>query len=153
MPGVESSWFPSRQHAFVFRNWTLVPVDRLAKVLETSVENVSAMATSMGLPAQENIEPQWNSSKGYITVLRSNWNLLNYDQLITLLGITRPELAWRLKEDDFLYVKLGNLKPFCTPLIYEAPTKEIGAKALQIAIWVKEIGNLAFAPENRGSHS
>ena len=40
MPGVESSWFPSRQHAFVFRNWTLVPVDRLAKVLETSVENV-----------------------------------------------------------------------------------------------------------------
>jgi len=147
MPGVESSWFPSRQHAFVFRNWTLVPVDRLAKVLETSVENVSAMATSMGLPAQENIEPQWNSSKGYITVLRSNWNLLNYDQLITLLGITRPELAWRLKEDDFLYVKLGNLKPFCTPLIYEAPTKEIGAKALQISKWVKEIGNLAFAPE------
>jgi len=147
MPGVESSWFPSRQHAFVFRNWTLVPVDRLAKVLETSVENVSAMATSMGLSAQENIEPQWNSSKGYITVLRSNWNLLNYDQLITLLGITRTELAWRLKEDDFLYVKLGNLKPFCTPLIYEAPTKEIGVKALQISKWVKEIGNLAFAPE------
>ena len=146
-PAVEFNWFPSRQHAFVFRNWTLVPVERLAKVLDTTVENTGAMATSMGLPPQGRIEPQWNSSKGYITVLRSNWNLLNYDQLLTLLGITRKELAWRLKEDDFLYVKLGSLKPFCSPLIYQSPGKDIQGKAAKIAKWVKEIGNLAFAPE------
>lgn len=146
-PAVEFSWFPSRQYAFVFRNWTLVPVERLAKVLETSVEKVTAIAASMGLPSQGNIEPQWNSSKGYITVVRSNWNLLNYDQLITLLGITRQELAWRLKEDDFLYVKLGNLKPLCPPLAYENPEKAVAAKAARIAKWVKEVGNLAFAPE------
>ena len=147
IPAVQYSWFPSRLHAFVFRNWTLVPDDRLAKVLETSVENVTELAASMGLPPQVNIENQWSTSKGYITLVRSNWNLLNYDQLLTLLGISRKEMAWRLKEDDFLYVKLGNLKPFCAPLIYEAPTKDMLAKASQISKWVKEIGDLAFAPE------
>ena len=146
-PAVEYSYFPSRQHAFVFRNWTLVPADRLAKVLETTVQNVSALASSMGLPPQGNIEAQWNSSKGYITVVRSNWNLLNYDQLLTLLGITRKELAWRLKEDDFLYVKLGNLKPMCPPLIYETPNSKTDARAAEISTWVKEIGEIAFAPE------
>ena len=89
-PAVEFSWFPSRQHAFVFRNWTMVPVERLAKVLETSVENISGLAVSMGLPPQDNIEPQWNSSKGYITVIRSNWNLLNYDQLVNFAGDFLP---------------------------------------------------------------
>ena len=146
-PAVEFSYFPSRQHAFVFRNWTLVPAERLAKVLETTVQNVSALASSMGLPQQGNIEPQWNSSKGYITVVRSNWNLLNYDQLLTLLGTTRKELAWRLKEDDFLYVKLGNLKPMCAPLIYETPDSKTEARAAEISTWVKEIGEIAFAPE------
>jgi len=146
-PAVEFSWFPSRQHAFVFRNWTMVPVERLAKVLETSVENISGLAVSMGLPPQDNIEPQWNSSKGYITVIRSNWNLLNYDQLVNLLGISCRELAWRLKEDDFLYVKLGNLKPLCPPLYYVNPDMEMAAKSVKIAKWVKEIGNLAFTPE------
>ena len=146
-PAVEYSYFPSRQHAFVFRNWTLVPADRLAKVLETSVENISALASSMGLPPQGYIEPQWNSSKGYITVVRSNWNLLNYDQLLTLLRTTRKELAWRLKEDDFLYVKLGNLKPFCPALIYVKPDEKTEARAAEISAWVKEIGEVAFAPE------
>ena len=146
-PAIECSWFTSRQHAFVFRNWTLVPLERLAKVLGTSEENVTTLAGSMGLPAQGNIESQWNSSKGYITVIRSNWNLLNYDQLLILLGITRKELAWRLKEDDFLYVKLGNLKPLCAPLIYEIPGKDARVRSAKIAKWVKEIGNLAFAPE------
>ena len=144
---VEYSYFPSRQHAFVFRNWTLVPADRLAKVLETTVQNVSALASSMGLPPQGNIEPQWNSSKGYITLIRSNWNLLNYEQLLTLLGTTRKELAWRLKEDDFLYVKLGNFKPLCPPLVYETPDKKTEAKAAEILTWVKEIGEIAFAHE------
>ena len=110
-PAVESPWFPGRQYAFVWRNWTLVPARKLAEVLETPVENVRALAESMGLPPQRAIEPEWNSPQGYITVLRRNWHLLPYDQLLTLLGITREELAWRLIEDDYLFVKLGYRKP------------------------------------------
>jgi len=144
---VDYNYFPGRQYTFVFRNWTLVPVGQLAKVLGTSIENVSTLAASMGLPPQRKIEPEWNSSKGYITVIRSNWNLLNYDQLLTLLGISRKELAWRLKEDDFLFVKLGNIKPLCPPLNYEPPGQEMLKKAAKISKWVKEISSIAIAPE------
>ena len=41
--------FPNRVHAFVWRNWSLVEAKRLAEVLDTPVENVIAIATSMGL--------------------------------------------------------------------------------------------------------
>ena len=123
-PAVESPWFPGRQYAFVWRNWTLVPARKLAEVLETPVENVRALAESMGLPPQRAIEPEWNSPQGYITVLRRNWHLLPYDQLLTLLGITREELAWRLIEDDYLFVKLGYRKPYCPPLHYEKPSEQ-----------------------------
>ena len=57
-PAVESPWFPGRQYAFVWRNWTLVPARKLAEVLETPVENVRALAESMGLPPQRAIEPE-----------------------------------------------------------------------------------------------
>lgn len=118
LPAVEYPYFPDRQHAFVWRNWTLVPAARLAEVLATSEENVNRLAASMGLRPQRGIEPYWSDARGYITVLRRNWHLLPYDQLLTLLGLTREELAWRLIEDDFLFVKLGNVKPACEPLRY-----------------------------------
>jgi hypothetical protein len=147
IPAVSYDYFPDRQYAFVFRNWTLVPEQKLAEVLGTTIENVRDLAFSMGLPSQSQPEPEWISSKGYITVVRANWNLLNYTQLIQLLGITREELSWRLKEDDFLFVKLGNIKPYCEPLIYSNPTPEMIAKAAQLNIWVKEIEPLAFGKE------
>lgn len=147
IPALSYNYFPGSQYAFVFRNWTLVPVERLAKVLGTTVENVNELAFSMGLHKQGTLEPQWQTSKGYIPVIRSNWNLLNYDQLLTLLGITRTELAWRLKEDDFLFVKLGNLKPVCPQLLYEQPNKVMREKAATIAKWVNEINTIAIASE------
>ncbi len=42
--------FPSRMHACVWRNWQAVEPERIAKVLGTSVENVTRVAESMGLP-------------------------------------------------------------------------------------------------------
>ena len=138
-PAVESPWFPGRQYAFVWRNWTLVPARKLAEVLETPVENVRALAESMGLPPQQAIEPEWNSPQGYITVLRRNWHLLPYDQLLTLLGITREELAWRLIEDDYLFVKLGYRKPYCPPLHYEKPSEQAERQAARIAAQVRDI--------------
>ena len=47
-PALGSAPFPSRLHAFVWRNWTVVPQARLAEVLETSPENVARVAASMG---------------------------------------------------------------------------------------------------------
>src|SRR5689334_20614316 len=52
-PALEFPHFPSRLHAFVWRNWNLVDTARLAKVLETTPDNVRALAESMGLPAEQ----------------------------------------------------------------------------------------------------
>lgn len=132
---IELDYFPDRLHAFIFKNWPLVHAEQLAKVLETKTENVVQIAESMGLPPQDpkKILPAWSSNRGYITVLRRNWHLLPYDQLLTLLDIDRQELQFRLIEDDFLYVKLGNLKPSCEKLTYTEPSPEAAAQAKRIS--------------------
>ena len=45
-----SRYFPDRVHEFVWRNWNVVEPAKLAAILGTSVENVQALAESMGLP-------------------------------------------------------------------------------------------------------
>jgi len=133
--------FPSRMHAFVWRNWSLVEGRRLAAVLNTTTENVEKVARSMGLPPQGKISPYWQSSRGYITVLKRNWHLLPYDQLIEVLGTDRHALADSLQEDDFLFIKLGSIKPQCEPLKYIEPTDEQNRRAAQIAETVRrELG-------------
>ena len=141
--------FPSRMHAFVWRNWPLVERERLAAVMDTTAANVDKVARSMGLPEQGEISPYWRSSRGYITVLKRNWHLLPYDQIVELLGTTREELAYSLREDDFLFIKLGSLKPQCEPLKYIEPTAEQNRRALQIAECVRrELGeNWLTMPE------
>ena len=144
IPAVDYVHFPSKMHAFVWRNWTMVPRSRLAKVLNTSETNIQKIATSMGLPKQKQIDPIWNSSKGYITVLRRNWHLLPYEQLTVLLGISKEELAWRLIEDDFLFVKMGSMKPYREPLSYVEPTSEMQQDARKIASWTREINKFTI---------
>lgn len=102
--------FPSRQQAFVWRNWGMLPVERLAAVLDTSSANVCQLASDMGLAAEPQIDTDW-LGKGYVTIIRQNWHLLPYEQLLTLLGWSAEKLDYTLREDDFLYTKLGNLKP------------------------------------------
>ena len=130
-PAIVSLHFPSRMHAFVWRNWQLVELDRLARVLETRPENVSNIARSMGLPPSGTVTPKMRE-QGYITIVRRNWHLLPYDQLLTLLDIDRKSLAFRLIEDDFLYIKLGSLKPKCEPLAYHEPTLSQRERAKEI---------------------
>ncbi len=66
-----------------------------------------------------------------LTVIRRNWHLLPYDQLLALLGWTARQLAYTLREDDFLFIKLGSVKPPCEPLhLYSPPGAEAcGARA------------------------
>jgi hypothetical protein len=146
-PAIVSDYFPSRMHAFVWRNWTVVPKEKLARVLNTSAKNVEEVARSMGLPRQGKIESEWATSQGYITVLRRNWHLLPYSQLLDLLDMSRDELAFRLIDDDFLFVKLGNIKPFCEPLQYTEPTPEMKRKAAGIAASIRQIKEETFAEE------
>ena len=138
-PALGCEPFPSRLHAFVWRNWTVVPQERLAAVLKASPEQVAQVAASMGLPPQEAVLEEWKD-KGYITVLRRNWHLLPYEQLTYLLGRSREQVRFALMEDDFLFVKLGSVKPKCTPLLYAPPTPEETAEAAKLAGWLREEG-------------
>lgn len=105
----------------VFRNWSMVEKERIARVLETSVENVEKLAEDMGLLPQSDVS-LWES-RGYITIIRANWHLLNYEQLLTLLNWTEEKLALVLKEEDFLSGKLGAVKPLCEKITYRALTE------------------------------
>ena len=116
------SHFPTLMQAVIFRNWEAVSADRIALVLETSTENVIRQAEKMGLPPQGDTSA-W-IEKGYITIIRNNWHILPYDQLLTLLGWDEDRLAFILKEDDFLDHKLGYVKPYCDKILYQELTPE-----------------------------
>lgn len=126
-----AAYFPDRVHEFVWRNWNVVEPAKLAKVLETSAENVAALAASMGLPPPAAIPPEIKT-RGYVSVLRRNWHLLPYGQLLELLEMTPERLDFCLREEDFLWIKLGSLKPKCAALRYTPPDEAARRRAAEI---------------------
>jgi len=102
--------FPDRLCAFVYRNWGMIEPTRLAEVVSATEEEINSLAEQMGLPVPAVIDDNW-LKLGYITIIRSNWHLISYHQLCVLLGWDEEKLAFVLKEDDFLDVKLGRFKP------------------------------------------
>jgi hypothetical protein len=131
-------------HTFIWRNWPLVEAERLAQVLDTSVENVRVVAESMGLSPQQPI-PAPDKNRIYITIIRRNWHLLPYDQLLALLDLSTEQLAYSLREDDFLFIKLGSLKPKCEPLRYIPPDADAKRRCAEI----RRIVNETFGDELR----
>ena len=139
--------FPDRLHAFIWRNWELVPIATLAGVLGTSTGNVVGLAAAMGLPKQARISVD-QQRRSYISVIKRNWHLLPYEQLLELLGWNAEQLAYTLREDDFLYAKLGGLKPNCPQLTYVAPDSRSNERAREIAAIVKrDLGELRNSEE------
>ena len=118
---LEIKHFPASYQTLIFRLWENVPCKTLAKVLETSEENVLKAAIDLGLGEQKNLD-QW-MSRGYISILKQVWNLLPYEQIFTLLNWDEERLFFCLKEDDFLQGKLGP-KCDCKPVHYRELTEE-----------------------------
>ena len=131
-----SPYFPDRVHEFIWRNWNVVAPVKLAQVLGTSERNVTAIAESMGLPPSAGVPPEL-LKRGYATIIRRNWHLLPYEQLLQLLDWTPERLAFTLREEDFLWIKLGRLKPRCEPLRYREPDKAAQIEAARIRRVVK----------------
>lgn len=146
-PALAPDPFPDRMSAYVWRNWGLVDAALLTDTVGASKGELAAIAADMGLDPDAKVLPEWKT-KGYITVLRRNWHLLPYGQLMKLLGKTREELHFCLMEDDFLWVKLGSVKPFCEPLAYSAADAAAGRAArLRIADILRGEGLDPKAPE------
>lgn len=129
---LELAHFPDRIHAFVWRNWNLVPTERMAATIRAEEEQILETGRSMGLSDPPAISTdQW--ARSYITIIRANWHLLPFEQLLMLLDWDAEQLAYTLREDDFLWIKLGSIKPACEPLYYAEPDdntrKEVAALA------------------------
>lgn len=122
--------FPSPLHLFVWRNWELANFDRMAAVVGSSPAALNQMGRSMGLPPKPQLTPD-QLKRIYISVIRENWHLLPKDQLRALLGWTREKLAFTLKEDDFLDIKLGP-KPDCKPITWKSPSTEERRRSAEI---------------------
>ena len=69
--------FPAVYQCVIFRNWGLVPAERLAKVLHTDTTTVLREAEAMGLDPAAVVHPDW-MTKGYITIIHYNWHILSY---------------------------------------------------------------------------
>ncbi len=110
--------FPAFWQTVLYRNYGFVEEKRLADVLDTDIKTVRTEAERLGL---NNIEfnPEWLKS-GYLTIIKNNWFLLDYEQMCTLLGWDEKRLDYVVKEEDFLYVKLGFVKPYCGKVKYYA---------------------------------
>ena len=130
-PEILYKYFPTRMHAFIWRNWESVPVDRMAKVLNTTTKNVLNAGRSMGLPPYLEPGPEFEQ-RGYISLIRRNWNLISYKQILTLLNWNEEQLDQTLRDDDFLWVKVGGMKPKCTHLEYIPPTPVINQRCAEI---------------------
>ncbi len=130
-PAVASQHFPDRLHTFVWRNWELVSLERMAKIVGTTPENIHRVGASMGLPPHIN-PPKEYQQRGYISIIRRNWHLLPYEQLLTLLDWDAEKLAFALREDDFLWHKLGLMKPACPRIIYVQPDESTEKRCAEI---------------------
>lgn len=111
--------FPARFQAVLWRNWGLVPEEKLCSVLGCDTKPLRDEARRLQLPLDCPVNPQW-LTHGYITLIRRNWHLLNYGQLLQLLDWDERRLAFVLKEEDFLGEKLGSAKPEC-PIVHWRP--------------------------------
>lgn len=120
---VSFPWFPSLVHAFVWRNWSLVPVKRMAEVLGATPSDVLQLGRRMGLPAPRPIDVSLEP-RACLTIIRRNWHLLPYEQLLQLLRWSPETMAYTLREDDFFFEKLGRLKPKTKPLRWTPPTDQ-----------------------------
>ena len=129
---IQYSYFPTTWQAVVWRNWGYVEATRIAEALDTSVGNVKEAAKDLGLVPDIVVGDVW-TKRGYLTIIRNNWHLCSYEQIQTLLGITAEELAFILKEDDFMWVKLGELKPQVDEPKYEPLNEEQKKQTEEIA--------------------
>ena len=136
-PVIPVEHFPTRMQCYIFRNWEMVEPHVLGEVLGCDAETVNAIAAEMGLPTPPNVDPAW-LTKGYITIIRANWHLCTYAQIAYMLGISEEQLAYILREDDFLSVKLGDFKPEVPLLAYAPLTEEQREQTKEIYRVVRE---------------
>ena len=128
--------FPSHVHAYVWRNWTLVPAERMAKVIGAKTEEVLRMGKAMGLSDPPPI-PGLQERRSYLTVICRNWHLLNMEQMLATLDWKPEQFEDLLREDIAFPAKLGGRAPIGAALKYQPPDEATLKREAEIAAIVR----------------
>ena len=89
----------------IFRNYGVVKSTLIGKVLGLSEKEIAENATKLGLDGIE-YNPLWKE-KGFVTVIRNNWDILPNREIAYLLETSEEDFEQLLAEYDFLSIKLG----------------------------------------------
>ena len=145
-PALSFRHFPSTWQAVLWRNWGIIPLPRLAKMLGCSQEKLLQAGEQLGLEPDDSLCELW-LKRGYQTIIRQNWHLLSYEQLLLALDWSAEKLEYILREDDFLWTKMGNFKPQLTPPQYAELDELQLAKTGKLKKWRLE--TTATLPERQ----
>lgn len=126
-------YFPTKHQLYIWRNWGMVTTQRIAQVLRATPTQVEQAAGEMGLPVPNPYNTTYET-RGYITIIRNNWHVLPYEQIMETLGWSYDRFAYTLKEDDFLSVKLED-KPDVEPVYFRPLTEEERIQTEKIKQW------------------
>lgn len=116
LPGIDFTWFPTRWQAVLWRNAEFFSAEKLASLLRCAPEVCRLALGELGLGGIRP-DPRWREM-GYLTIIKSNWHLLNCDQLLELLEWDADRFNRCLHEEDFLFTKVGKGKPECPPVFW-----------------------------------
>lgn len=119
-PGALRPYFPTVAHQFVWRNWDLVPEERIATALHSTPATVREIARTMGL-GKQSINSR-HSQQLRFKALRRNWNFVPYSQLTSLLGMSVPEI-WNMLSQDAFYISDLGPKPECSSVRIDKSAK------------------------------
>ncbi|WP_321475039.1 hypothetical protein [uncultured Paludibaculum sp.] len=97
--------FASLAHQLVWRNWDLVPAQRIAKALSCPLATVGELATEMKLGRQET-DARYARRQRF-QILRRNWTFAPMEQLTVLANMSEAEITALLAEDAFYNGHLG----------------------------------------------
>lgn len=137
--GATYPYFPDPAFAVIWRNWGLVAPSRIAAALNSDEATVCHWAQRMGLDPHPAVSPLWEQ-RGFLTVIRNNWNLCEYDQIMALTNMTDAQLEFTLREDDFMWDKMGSLKPEVSrPVLKETYSDAVLARLDEIAALVRRV--------------
>lgn len=128
--------FPSEWQRVIYRNYGKVPVNNLASVLKTDAETITREAAELGLKDVA-FDPIWQS-KGFVTVIRDNYDIIPDFQICGLLGVTQKKYDDLLRDYDFLSVKLGE-KPETSEVSYYPLSEEQKEKTAKIKAFTESI--------------
>lgn len=133
---VEFLHFPTKECAFVFRALEFFSYEKIAQILETTPDKIRELGLAMGIGSDRK-DDVW-LKKGYITIIRSMWHLLPYEQLLQLLETDADAFAILLREEDFLDIKLSE-KPDCDRLRWKPLTQKQQRELERIRTFMEQL--------------